>query len=221
MGNIKTYNQFLILEKFDSNIKRELIKLGVTDENQLRELIFASKRGNLAGYLHKSGGKFTFGLLNAIFLDALEAKRKRDLKIGAVKMAHRLIPIALAPFFPILAIVGYIFGTSRAFNKIITPILEDPGHDYPSFLKKLIDGTMKVAEGEINVKDRFSRAFVVSDKLVDAIKPEVVHRFSLYLSAKMNTYNPNKEVPEHFIENELKKYLNANYEINPEIPLKK
>jgi hypothetical protein len=79
---------------------------------------------------------------------------------------------------------------------------------------------MKVAEGEISVKDRFTRAFVVSDKLVEAIKPEVLHIFSLELSKKMSQMGPDEEVPEHYIENELKTFLNKNYDIDPEIPLK-
>jgi hypothetical protein len=128
----------------------------------------------------------------------------------------------LAPFFPILAIFGYILGTSRAFNKVVAPILADPGNDYPEFLKKVIDATMRVAEGDLTTeKDRFTRAFVVSDRLVEAIKPEVLQRFSLELSEKMANMDLNLEVPEHYIENELKDYLNRNFEINPEIPLKK
>lgn len=218
--NIKKYNQFLILEKFDSNIKRELIKLGVDDESDLNRLVSLSKKGNLGEYLNTKGDKFTFGLLNAIFLDAIDAKKKTDLKVGAIKMIHRLVPIALAPFFPILAVIGMLLGTSRAFNKVIAPILADPGHDYPSFLKKLIDNTMKIAEGEVHMKDRFSRAFVVSDKLVLAIRPEIVHKFSIHLSHIMSSIDPNTEVPNHYIENELRKYLNDNFEIKPEIPLK-
>lgn len=129
--------------------------------------------------------------------------------------------MALAPFFPIIAIVGYVLGSSRAFNKVIAPILAEPGHDYPSFLKKVIDATMRVAEGDLtSPKDRFTRAFVVSDRIVDAIKPEVLQRFSLFLSEKMSLMNPDEEVPEHYIENELKKYLNDHYGIDPEIPLK-
>lgn len=69
-------------------------------------------------------------------------------------------------------------------------------------------------------KDRFTRAFVVSDKLVDAIKPEVLHIFSLELSKKMSQKDPDEEVPEHYIENELKLFLNKNYRVNPPIPLK-
>jgi len=148
-------------------------------------------------------------------------KKGTELKVGIIKAVHRIVPMLLAPFFPILAIFGYVLGTSRAFNKVIVPILADPGHDYPDFLKKVIDATMRVAEGDLTTeKDRFTRAFVVSDRLIEAIKPEVLQRFSLELSEKMANTDSNLEVPQHYIENELKDYLNRNFEVNPEIPLK-
>ena len=211
MNKLKKYNHFLILEKFDTNIKLELQRLGVTDPDEISKYLYYAHRGHLADHLHQKGNKFTFGLLNAIFKDALASKKRVELETGAIKMVHRLLPIALAPFFPILAIAGYIFGTSRAFNKIMTPILGDPGNEYHGFLKKVIDGSMKIAEGEVHIKDRFTRAFVVNDRLIDAIKPEVLHQFSVDLSNRMSEENPDKEVTEYYIENELKVYLNKNF----------
>ena len=113
-----------------------------------------------------------------------------------------------------------ILGSTRAFNKILEPILKKPLTTYEEFLKSLIDTSMKVAEGEIPVKDRFTRAFVVSDKLVNAIRPEVLEEFSKELSEKMSLENPDNIVPVHFIENELKKFLNIKFDINPAITLK-
>lgn len=222
MRKLKKYNDYLILEKFDSNIKDELKRLGVTDEEEINKHLYHAHRGNLAKYLTENGKAFTFGMLNALFKDARAAKIKTELKVGVIKAAHRIVPMLMAPFFPMLAIFGYILGTSRAFNKVIAPILAEPGHDYPDFLKKVINATMRVAEGDLtSEKDRFTRAFVVSDRLVEAIKPEVLQKFSLELSEKMANMDSNMEVPEHFIENELKDYLNRNFEIDPEIPLKK
>lgn len=222
MKNIKSYNKFLILEKFDDNIIEELKRLGVTDKEEINKHLYHAHRGNLGKYLQENGKKFTFGMLNALFLDAQTAKKKTDLKVGIVKAIHRIVPIALAPFFPILAITGYILGTSRAFNKVIAPILADPGKDYPEFLNKLITSTMRVAEGDlIKPKDRFTRAFVVSDNLVDAIKEDVLREFAIYLSNKMSRKNPDEEVPEHYIENQLKRYLNRRFDVDPEIPLRK
>lgn len=222
MSKIKKYEHFLILEKFDDNIKLELKRLGVNDPKEIEKYLYNAHRGHLSEYLNEKGKEFTFGLLNAIFKDSLRAKKVAELEIGAIKMLHRIIPMALAPWFPLLAMVGYILGTSRAFNKIMIPIFsgKDEDDNYTSFLKKIIDGSMKIAEGEIPIKDRFSRAFVVSDRLIDAIKPDVLHKFSLYLSKKMSEENPDSTVPEHYIENELKTYLNDNFEIYPEIPLK-
>lgn len=222
MRKLKNYNDYLILEKFDSNIKAELRKLGVTDETEINTYLYHAHRGNLAKYLTENGKAFTFGMLNALFKDARDAKLKTELKVGVIKAVHRFVPMLMAPFFPILAIFGYVLGTSRAFNKVIAPILADPGHDYPQFLKKVINATMRVAEGDLTIeKDRFTRAFVVSDRLVEAIKPEVLQKFSLELSEKMANMDSRLEVPEHYIENELKDYLNRNFEVNPEIPLKK
>jgi hypothetical protein len=218
---IKKYNNFLILEKFDDNIISELKRLGIKDKDDINKYLYQAHRGNLAKYLQQMGKKFTFGMLHALFLDAQNAKKKTDIRVGVVKAIHRVIPMALAPFFPILAIVGYILGTSRAFNKVIAPILADPGKDYPEFLNKLIISTMKIAEGEIvPTKDRFTRAFVVSDNIVDAIKEDVLREFAIYLSDKMSKKNPDEEVPENYIENQLKTYLNRRFDIEPEIPLK-
>jgi len=220
MRKLKKYNHFLILEKFDDNIIAELKRLGVTDKKEINTHLYHAHRGNLSKYLEKNGKKFTFGLLHALFLDAQTAKKRTDLKVGVVKALHRMIPMALAPFFPILAIGGYIFGTSRAFNKIMKPVLEDPTTEYSGFLSKLITTSMKVAEGEIPTKDRFTRAFVVSDRLVEAIKPEVLQVFSVELADRMSKIDPDEVVPEHFVENELKAYLNRNFDVDPQIPLK-
>lgn len=221
MKKLKNYNDYLVLEKFDNNIKAELKRLGVTDETEINKHLYHAHRGNLAKYLTENGKAFTFGMLNALFKDARDAKLRTEVKVGVIKAVHRIVPMLMAPFFPILAIFGYILGTSRAFNKVVAPILADPGHDYPDFLKKVINATMRVAEGDLTTeKDRFTRAFVVSDRLVEAIKPEVLQRFSLELSEKMANMGSDVEVPEHYIENELKDYLNRNFEVNPEIPLK-
>lgn len=218
---IKKYNSFILLEKFDDHMISYLKKKGIDNKDEIDKYLYNAHLGNLAKHLEKNGKKFTFGMLNSLFLDAIDAKRKTNLRSGVIKAAHRLIPMALAPFFPLLAIIGYILGTSRAFNKIIAPILADPGKDYPEFLNKLVSSTMKIAEGEmIPLKDRFSRAFVVSDGIVDIVKPEIIQDFCMYLSNKMSKIDDDLEVPENFIENELKMYLSRKFEIDPEIPLK-
>ena len=223
MKNIKKYNDFLIVEKYNKNIKAELIKMGVTDKIELQKQISLSKQGHLATYLHSKGDKFTFGILKAIFKDAIDAKRKTTLKKNIFNILPIAIPLSLAPFFPVLAIVGTIFGSSRLAHRVFDTLFEylEPQSKYTDFIKKTIDIYMKIPDGEIPLKDRFSRAFVVSDRLIEALKPEVINNFTTFISNKMENEDDNKLVPDHYIENELKTYLNDTFDINPEIPMKK
>ena len=223
MKNLKKYNDFLIVEKYNKNIKAELIKMGVTDKIELQKQISLSKQGHLATYLHSKGDKFTFGILKAIFKDAIDAKRKTTLKKNIFNILPIAIPLSLAPFFPVLAIVGTIFGSSRLAHRVFDTLFEylEPQSKYTDFIKKTIDIYMKIPDGEIPLKDRFSRAFVVSDRLIEALKPEVINNFTTFISNKMENEDDNKLVPDHYIENELKTYLNDTFDINPEIPMKK
>ncbi len=222
MKRLKRYNEFLINEAKDENLRAKLVEMGVTDEDELNKQVQLAKTGYLGMYLQQNGEKFTFGILKAIFKDAIVAKRKTEIKRGIFNILPTLIPVALAPFFPILAVVGTIFGASRIFHKVFNPIFDyiSPSSKYSNFLKRMIDAYMKIPEGEVPLKDRFTRAFVVSDRLVDAIKPEVLDKFSTSLSEKMEVMDDSIEVPEHYIENELKMFLNNNFDVNPEIPLK-
>lgn len=223
MKNLKKYSEFLILEKYDKNIKVQLISMGVTDKKELDRQIHLSKHGHLATYLHSKGDSFTFGILNAIFKDAIDAKKRTTLKKNIFSILPIVIPLSLAPFFPILAIVGTIFGSSRLVHRVFDTIFSylEPQSKYTDFLKKTIDTYMMLPEGTVPLKDRFSRAFVVSDRIIEALKPEVVNEFTNFISEKMSNEDNDKVVPEHYIENELKKYLNDNFDINPEMPLKK
>ena len=223
------YSKFLInnkslykeLEKFKAGGKPdELIKLLNDDEIQTQ--IVLSKQGNLHRYMQEHGEDFTFGVLRAIFKDAKDAKMRTDIEKGFIQAIPRGLPILLAPFYPVLAIVGLVLGTSRTFNKLIKPLFNNLNSDskYVDFLKTMIFYYMKFPEGEVNLKDRFSRAFVVTDRLIDAIKQETIDDFTKNLVEKMEGEPDDKPVPDHYIENELKKYLNDNYDVDPQIPLK-
>lgn len=217
---MKNFDEFLILEKYDANLKTQFKSMGITDEKELNTLVQLANQGNLRNYLNKNGQKFTFGMLLAIFNDAVNFKKRADIRLGAVKMIYRIIPIALAPFFPIIAIAGYILGTSRAFNKIVSPILNDPGKTFPEFLTKIVSNSMKIAEGElVESGDKFTRCFVVGGNLVEIIRIDILQKFALHLGNKMSKKDPDEEVPDNYIENELRKYLNRKYDINPALKL--
>jgi hypothetical protein len=196
--------------------------MGVTDEDELNKQIHLAKNGHLGHYLNEKGEKFTFGMLNAIFKDAIDAKKKTNIKRGIFNILPSVIPLALIPFFPVVAMISVVFGTSRIFHRIFNPLFDyiNPHSKYTDFLKMMIDMYMKIPEGEVKLKDRFTRAFVVSDRLVEAIKPEVLDKFSTELSLEMELMNQDSEVTDHFIENKLRTFLNKNFDVNPPIPIK-
>ena len=223
------YSKFLInnkkfykeLENFQGGGNPdELIKL--LNEDEIQTQVVLSKQGNLHRYMQEHGEEFTFGILRAIFKDAKDAKMRTDIEKGFIQAIPRGLPVLLAPFYPVLAIVGLILGTSRTFNKLIKPLFNHLNSDskYVDFLKTMVFYYMKFPEGEVNLKDRFSRAFVVTDRLIDAIKQETIENFTKNLVEKMDAEPDDKPVPDHYIENELKKYLNDNYDVDPQIPLK-
>ncbi len=202
-----------------NNIER-LVELLSDDE--IATQISLSKRGRLKEHLMTSGGKFTFGMLRAIFADAKEAKIAMDAKKAVWQAIPRALPLLLAPFYPMLAVIGLVLGTSRTFNKVIKPVLKHVESDskYVDFLKTFVTYYMKVPEGDFNVKDRFSRAFVVSDGFVDAIKPEVLEDFNKHIIVKMDSEPDDMEVPDHYIENELKDYISDRFDVDPRIGTK-
>lgn len=222
MKKLVKYDNFLILEKYDNNIKSELIKMGVTDSEELERQISFSKDGYLASYLQERGNSFTFGILKAIFKDAILSKKRTDLKKGIFTTIPRILPLTLIPFLPTLAIVATILGTSRLFHKAFDIIYSylSPSSKYSHFLKKVVDTYMKIPEGTVSLKDRFSRAFVVTDRLIDSIKPEIIEEFSKYLVDKMEKESDYDSVPDYYIENELRAYINVNFGVDPEIPMK-
>ncbi len=181
------------------------------------------REGKLSQHFRETGKKFTFGVLKSCFHDAIEYKKKRELIKGSYKMIHRAVPMVLAFFYFPLWLVGNILGASRAFNKILQPILMNPDNNYNEFLIKLIKGTIAITEGEIKYvmgDDWFYNAFVMEDDLINMVRKDVLRIFAVELANKMENEPDDKEVPHHYIENELKKFLNDKFDINPPMELK-
>lgn len=203
----------------ESNINDEFLKLGY-DKSQLDSLNKIVSDGELGNFLNSENKHLTFGLLNAIYLDCLKLHRGYELKKGAAKALVRAIPIVASPVSALVSFLGEVFGSSRAVGKILKPILNDPGKSYPDFLKKLVSTSIKIVEGEIAGDDPIKKAFVVSDGLIDMLDKKVLLSFTMYLSDKMTKEDNAKIVPDYYIENELRKYLNDRFLLNPPMVLK-
>lgn len=215
--NIKRFNDS-ILES--SNLESELLRVGY-DNSELSELKNQASKGELGNFLIGNGKNITFGILNAIYKDCIDLQRKHEIKKGSIRALVRAIPIALSPLSLIVSYIGILFGSTRAVNKIIKPILADPGKSYPDFLKKIISTSMKIVEGEIDGEDPIKLAFVVSDGLVGMLSNDVILDFTIYQSDKMSKEDPDGVVPDYYIENELREYLNLRFYLNPELTKKK
>jgi hypothetical protein len=180
-------------------------------------------KGHLSEYFRQTGRVFTFGVLKNIFKDAVAYKKKRELVKGTYKMIHRAVPMTLAFIsFPIW-LAGNVLGASRALNKILEPILQNPENNYNEFLVKLLKGTMAFMEGEIKYvmgDDWFYTAFVMEDDLIKMVRKDVLRLFAIELANKMEQEPDDKPVPHHYIENQLKIYLNEKFDISPPMELK-
>ena len=224
---MKNYKSFVKIYEMESNempinvINSHIDKDPKKAKEEYEKIL--GREGKLSEYLKNNNEKFTFGILKSIFEDAIEYKKNRELKKGAYKFLHRAVPMALSFFFFPAWLIGQILGASRAFNKIIVPLLNKPEHKYNDFLMKFIKGTIALSEGEIKYimeNDWFYNIFAIKDGTLNMIRKEYIIEFATDLSYHMAKEPDDKEVPENYIENHLKTWLNDKFKINPKMSLK-
>jgi len=160
-------------------------------------------------------GKITFGQLRAI-VDS--AKRERLLKgvgEGGFKAMIRLLPW----FFPQVAIMGFIGSAVRALNKIIRPTITET-ESYKTWWGKAIMKSFDLAEGELSIEDPLSRIFFISDGLMTMMDDKYKLKFANYISDLADSKPDDEEVPDFFVENELRDWVNKKFLIDPPLPPK-
>jgi hypothetical protein len=163
----------------------------------------------------KSQGKITFGQLKALVESATKKRIFKHVGEGGVKATIRVLPW----FVPQLFIPGMIAASVRAINKILTPSLTET-ENYKTFWGKVILKSFKIAEGEINLSDPLSKIFFISDGLLTMMDDKYKVKFAKYI-ANLASNKPNdEEVPDYFVENELRKWVNDKFLLNPPIPPK-
>ena len=178
-------------------------------------LIELGKQGKLAEYLDTHVLKF--GMLKALYHDAIDYKKKREYEKGIAKFAVRIIPIAMAPvFFPVW-LVAQILGTTRALNKVIVPALNMDHKNYQGFIKTLIQKTVTLAEGDIKPflgNDWYYDVFYVHDGLLKMVRQEHIFDFTLFISEKIEKMDDDAEVPHYWLDNEFRKWLNEKFQLD-------
>lgn len=187
-------------------------------KNKIKEEYLKSlgHKGHLYKYIESDNDSFTFGMLKAIFHDALSYKKRREYIKGTYKFLHRIVPMVFAPIYYPIWVISWILGSSRALNKILVSVMKVDVNNYNHFLVKFVQVIMAVMEGEIKYvigDDWFYDIFYVNKGLIDLIKQEHILSFAKYLADKMESKSDNETVPEKYIERELIQWINSNFNL--------
>jgi hypothetical protein len=194
--------------------KRPLYPLDYVSEDSLNEEIEPSEKAvkNIcdAKKFCEAQGKITFGQLREIVTNAKTKRLYQHIGEGGYKATLRLLPW----FFPQLAIVGFTGSLLRAFNKIFRPSIEETT-GYKTWWGKTIMAIFNLVEGELGAGDPLSKIFFISDGLMTMLDDKLKVKFARYIAEIASEKPDDEEVPEYFVENELRKYLNEKFLLDP------
>jgi hypothetical protein len=163
----------------------------------------------------KAQGKITFGQLKALVDSAKSERLWKGVGEGGFKAFIRLLPW----FFPQIAIAGFIGSSVRAMNKILRPTITET-QSYKTWWGKAVMKSFDLAEGDLSIEDPLSRVFFISDGLMTMMDDKYKLKFANYISDLAASKPDDEEVPEFFVENELRKWVNEKFLIDPPLPPK-
>ena len=158
----------------------------------------------------KAQGPITFGQLKYLIESSKIKRLSYNISEGGYKALIRLLPW----FIPQIAIAGFLGSSLRAFNKIIKPTIEETTN-YKTWWGKVVLKVMQLSEGDLPKYDPISKMFFISDGLLHMMDEKVKLKFTKYISELASSMPENEPVPEFFVENELRKYLNEKFLLDP------
>ena len=158
-------------------------------------------------------GKITFGQLKAMVDSATNKRLFQHIGEGGFKATIRLLPW----FLPQLAIAGFTGSVIRAINKILKPTLSET-RNYKTWWGKVVMKMFDFTEGELNLNDPLTKVFFISDGLMGLMDEKYKIKFARHISELATEMPDNQEVPEFFVENELRFWINSKFLLDP--PLK-
>ena len=175
---------------------------------------------NVEGFC-SAQGPITFGQLRKLVEEATNQRILGDMGRGVFKTLWRIVPF----FIPQVLLAAVGITVTRAINKIITPALKDT-RGYKSWWGKVVLKAMDVAEGDYIPDvaigdDPLSKIFFVSDGLLQMIRDKYKLKFARYVAEVASNEPDDKPVPEWFVENLLRDYLNQKFLLDPPLQIKK
>ena len=160
-------------------------------------------------------GPITFGQFKSLLKASRSKHFINNVGEGGYKALLRLFPW----FFPQIAIAGFIGSSLRALNKIIRPTLLSTSN-YKKWWAKVITKSLDVSEGELSISDPISKIFFISDGLLTMLSEKHKIEFSDYISELAANKPDDEPVPDFFVENELRKWVNNKFLLDPPLELK-
>lgn len=158
-------------------------------------------------------GPITFGQLERLVKSAQNKKLGIDVGEGVYKSFIRLLPW----FIPQIAIGAFVGSGMRGVNKIVKPALETT-KGYKSWWGRMVLSVMNLAEGELPTNDPLNKIFFISDGLLDMLDNKYKLKFARYIAELAGSKPETEIVPDYFVENELRDWVNQKFLLDP--PLK-
>lgn len=160
-------------------------------------------------------GQITFGQLRELVESGKIRRIATHVGEGGYKALLRLVPW----FLPQLVLLGFGATWIRVINKLFRPTLEETT-SYKTWWGKTILKIFDLVEGELNATDPLSKIFFISDGLMTMLNDKYKVEFARYISEIANEKSDDEVVPEFFVENELRHWLNEKFFLDPPLPPK-
>lgn len=155
-------------------------------------------------------GQITFGQLRELVESGKIRRIATHVGEGGYKALLRLVPW----FLPQLVLLGFGATWIRVMNKLFRPTLEETT-SYKTWWGKTILKVFDLVEGELNANDPLSKIFFISDGLMTMLNDKYKVEFARYISEVADEQPDDEIVPEYFVENELRHWLNEKFFLDP------
>ena len=155
-------------------------------------------------------GPITFGQLRELVESGKIRRIATHVGEGGYKAMLRLVPW----FLPQLVLLGFGATWIRVLNKLFRPTLEETT-SYRTWWGKTILKIFDLVEGELNANDPLSKIFFISDGLMTMLNDKYKVEFARYISEVADEKPDDEIVPEYFVENELRHWLNEKFFLDP------
>lgn len=160
-------------------------------------------------------GQITFGQLRELVESGKIRRIATHVGEGGYKALLRLVPW----FLPQLVLLGFGATWIRVMNKLFRPTLEETT-SYKTWWGKTILKVFDLVEGELNATDPLSKIFFISDGLMTMLNDKYKVEFARYIAEVADEQPDDEIVPEYFVENELRHWLNEKFFLDPPLQSK-